>query len=302
MIDELARALPLSYTEAIVAIGSAAIGMLAGMVGCTAVLRRRAMVGDAMSHAALPGVCVAFLLTGSKAPHVLLAGALVAGLLAAFVVVLLDRSRAVPVDAAIGVVLSVSFSVGIVLLALIARRPDADQAGLERYLFGQAASLLTEDVRAILVLLATSLLVLVVLRHAIVATLFDRGFAASSGLRATGIDVAMTALLVVAAVTGLQVVGAILMVALLVAPAVTARQFTASLRTMVPLAGLVGAVVGGAGALVSARSALPTGPVIVLLATGVAALAIAFAPRRGIVAQARLRRRVGASPSGGGAA
>jgi manganese/zinc/iron transport system permease protein len=296
MIEQLAGWLPLSYTESIVAIGAAAIGLLAGVVGCTAVLRRRSMVGDAMAHAALPGVCVAFLLVGSRAPHVLLAGALVAGLVAALAVVALERVRVVPVDAAIGVVLSVSFSGGIVLLALIARRPEADQAGLERYLFGQAASLLVEDVRAILVMLAVAVLVMFVLRHAIAATLFDRGFAASSGLHATGVDVVMTGLLVVAAVTGLQVVGAILMVAMLVAPAVAARQLTSSLRTMVPLAGLIGALVGGTGAILASRSGAPTGPVIVLLAALVAALAIVFAPRRGVLSQARLRRRAVSAP------
>ena len=294
MIDQLANWLPLGYTESIVALGASAIGLLAGIVGCTAVLRRRSMVGDAMSHAALPGVCIAFLVSGgSKAPHVLLAGALVAGLLAALFIVAIERAGIVPVDAAIGVVLSVAFSSGIVLLTLIARRPDADQAGLERYLFGQAASLLTDDVRAILVMLAVAIATLVVLRHAIVATIFDRGFAASAGLRATAVDVVMTGLLVVAAVTGLQVVGAILMVALLVAPAVAARQVTSSMRTMVPVAGLIGAGVGGTGAIIASRTGAPTGPVIVLFAVAVAAVAILFAPRRGVVAQVRLRRRVG---------
>jgi manganese/zinc/iron transport system permease protein len=293
MIELLVDLLPLGYTEAVVAIGASAIGLLAGLVGCTAVLRRRSMVGDAMSHAALPGVCIAFLLSGgSKAPHVLLAGALVAGMLAALAVVALERSGIVPTDAAIGVVLSVAFSSGIVLLTLIARRPDADQAGLERYLFGQAASLLVEDVRAILVLLAVALVTIGVLRHAIVATLFDRGFAASSGLNATLVDVAMTGLLVVAAVTGLQVVGAILMVALLVAPAIAARQWTRSLRTMLPLAGLLGAVIGGGGALLASRLGAPTGPVIVLVAALVAAVSIVTAPRRGVVAQALGRRRL----------
>ncbi len=298
MIEQLAGWLPLSYTESIVAIGACAIGLLAGMVGCTAVLRRRSMVGDAMSHAALPGVCIAFLVSGgSKAPHVLLAGALLAGLLAAIIVVAIERAGIVPVDAAIGVVLSVAFSSGIVLLALIANRPDADQAGLERYLFGQAASLLVEDVRAVLTMLAVTLVAMLVLRHAIVATIFDRGFAASSGLRATAVDVAMTGMLVVAAVTGLQVVGAILMVALLVAPAVTARQVTTSMRTMVPVAGLIGAGVGGTGAIVASRIGAPTGPVIVLLATVVAFTALLVAPRRGVFAQARMRRRL--SRSGG---
>ena len=293
MIERLVSWLPFGYTESVVALGATAIGLLAGIVGCIAVLRRRSMVGDAMSHAALPGVCIAFLVSGgSKAPHVLLAGALVAGLLAAVLVVALERSGAVPVDAAIGVVLSTAFSTGIVLLTVIARRPDADQAGLERYLFGQAASLLEEDVAAILTMLGVSLAVLVLLRHANRATLFDRGFAASAGLPTTVVDVAGTCLLVVAAVTGLQVVGAILMVALLVAPAIAARQWTRSLRTMVPLAGVIGAFLGGFGAIAASELGAPTGPVIVLLAALVALGSIVVAPGRGLVAQAFARRRI----------
>lgn len=293
MIDWLVHRLPLAYTDAVVALGATAIGLLAGIVGCIAVLRRRSMVGDAMSHAALPGVCVAFLLSGgSKAPHVLLTGALVAGLLAAIVVVGLERMRAVPVDAAIGVVLSVAFSTGIVMLTLIARRPDADQAGLERYLFGQAASLLEEDVQAILVMLCVAAASMLLLRHALRATLFDRGFAQSSGLNASLVDVAGTVLLVIAAVTGLQVVGAILMVALLVAPAVAARQLTRSLRTMIPLAGLIGAGLGGGGALLASGASAPTGPVIVLLAAVVAMVSMALAPKRGLAARALSRRRL----------
>jgi manganese/zinc/iron transport system permease protein len=291
VIERLVDLVPLSYTESVVMLGAMAIGLLAGTVGCVAVLRRRSMVGDAMSHAALPGVCLAFLVTGGvKTPIVLLVGALLAGLLAAGVVVTLERSGLLPADAAIGVVLSVAFSAGIVLLTIIARRPDADQAGLERYLFGQAASLLVEDVRVIFAMLAVAVVAMFVLRHALTAVLFDRAFAASAGLRATAVDLASTALLVVAAVTGLQVVGAILMVALLVAPAIAARQWTRSLRTMVPLAGLLGAAIGGFGAVAASRLSAPTGPVIVLVASMVVAASLLVAPGRGILTQARLRR------------
>lgn len=295
MIAALLDRLPLGYSEAVVALGAAAIGMLAGLVGCLAVLRRRAMVGDAMAHAALPGVCLAFLFTGgSKTPVVLLGGALAAGLLAATCIVLLERRRLLPADAAIGVVLSVAFSLGIVLLTLIARRPDADQAGLERYLFGQAAGLLERDIVAILLMLGVALALLVILRHPLRAVLFDRGFAASTGLAVTAVDLAATVLLVIAAVTGLQVVGAILMVALLVAPAVAARQWVRSLHAMMPLAGGLGALIGAGGALIASRLGAPTGPVIVLVAAAVTTFSLLMAPHRGILARARQSRRVAA--------
>lgn len=298
MIDRLVHLLPLGYTDAVVTLGSGTVGALAGIVGCLAVLRRRSMVGDAMAHAALPGVALAFMLSGgSRAPALLLAGALLAGACAAVCVVLLERVRRVPTDAAIGVVLSVAFSLGIVLLTVIAQRPDADQAGLDRYLFGQAASLLLDEVRVMLVMTVGAVGLVWIGRHPLRAVLFDRSFASSVGLSSTAVDIAATMLLVVAAVTGLQVVGAILMVSLLVAPAVAARQWTRSLRTMLPLAGALGAAMGVTGALLSSRLEVPTGPVVVLVATLTVLFSLLVAPGRGVIAQARAGRKLRSGPA-----
>ncbi len=137
--------LPLPYTDAVVALGALVLGVVAGVLGTFAVLRQHSLVGDALAHAALPGVCAAFLLTGVKDTAGLLAGAAAAGLLAALLVVVLERGGRLRPDAAIGVVLSSFFSLGIVLLTAIGNRNDADQAGLDRYLFGQAAGLAERD-------------------------------------------------------------------------------------------------------------------------------------------------------------
>ena len=282
-MDTLISLLPLSYTDSVVVLGALVLGVVAGVVGTFAVLRQRSLVGDALAHAALPGVCAAFLLTGVKDPAGLLAGAAVAGIVAAFLIVGVERTGRLRPDAAIGVVLSSLFSLGIVLLTAISNRNDADQAGLERYLFGQAAGLSERDVEVTLLLGLAALVVVAVGFRAFKTTLFDPTFAGAAGLRVQWMELAMTGLLVVAVVVGLQMVGAILMVAMLIVPPVAARQLTNRLSVLIPLAAVIGAGVGVAGALTSARTQVPTGPVIVLVGFVVVLVALALAPQRGVL-------------------
>lgn len=289
---------PLDYTDAVVAVGAAILGLAAGVLGTFAVQRRRSLVGDAVAHATLPGVCIAFLLTGAKDAGSLIIGAGIAGLVAALLMVALERVPRLRADASIGVVLSAMFSLGIVLLTAIASGENANQAGLERYLFGQAAGLLERDLVVMAGLTGVSLLVVAVGFRALKAALFDPGHAASLGLPVRAIDVLVTVLLVVAVIIGVRSVGAILMVAMLVVPAVTARQLVGRLWQVLVLAGFVGMAVGVGGALLSERSELPTGPIIVLVAVSAATLAILLAPGRGVVWRAarlyRDRRRANA--------
>ncbi|MDN5747666.1 MAG: metal ABC transporter permease, partial [Pseudonocardia sp.] len=214
----------LSYTDTVVVLGALVLGVTAGVLGTFAVLRSRSLVGDAVAHSTLPGVCVAFLVSGAKDVPGLLVGAAVAGIVAALLMVGIERTGRIKPDTAIGVVLSGFFSLGIVLLTYIGSSADADQAGLENYLFGQAAGLLESDVVVMAALGGTSLLVVAVLRRALTTTLFDASYAGSIGLPVRALEVLMTALLVVAVVIGVRVVGAILMVAMLVVPTVVARQ------------------------------------------------------------------------------
>jgi manganese/zinc/iron transport system permease protein len=286
-MDVLIDLLPLSYTDAVVVLGALVLGITAGVLGTFAVLRRRSLVGDALAHAALPGVCVAFLLTGAKDPAALLAGAACAGLVGALLMVGIERSSRIRSDAAIGVVLSSFFSLGVVLLTAIAHGSDADQAGLERYLFGQAAGLAERDVVVTGALGLGAVALVALAFRPLKTTLFDPAYAAAAGLPVRLVELAMTALLVVAVVVGVRMVGAILMVAMLVVPATAARQLTGRLALLLPLAGAIGAGVGVGGALLSARAEAPTGPVIVLLGFAVVLLCLAFAPRRGFLWRAR---------------
>jgi manganese/zinc/iron transport system permease protein len=284
----------LPYTDTVVVLGALVLGVTSGVLGTFAVLRQRSLVGDAVAHSTLPGVCVAFLVAGVKDVPGLLVGAAVAGMVAALLMVGIERTRRIKPDTAIGVVLSGFFSLGIVLLTYIGSRQDSDQAGLGNYLFGQAAGLLETDVVVMAALGGTALLVVAALRRALTTTLFDAPYAGSIGLPVRALEILMTGLLVVAVVIGVRVVGAILMVAMLVVPTVVARQLADRFPVVLLLAGATGAVVGVTGALAATRAALPTGPVIVLVGFTLAVLAVLLAPGRGIVwrgAELAARRR-----------
>lgn len=282
------------YTLRNVLFGSAVLGIVGGVVGCLAVLRRQSLLSDAVAHAALPGICLAFLLTGVRSTPLLMIGAAVTGLLGALLVLGITRGTRLKEDAALGIVLSTFFGFGTVLLTRIARSGDADQAGLSSFLFGQAASLVAEDVVAMSILGGLSLAVVAVLFKELKLSTFDPGFAASLGFPVTGLSVLLTVLIVAAIVIGLQSVGVILMVTVLVAPALAARQWTQDLGRMMALAGVFGGVAGVTGALLSATIArLPTGPTIVLVASAIVIVSVLFAPGRGIVWGAAERRRTG---------
>jgi manganese/zinc/iron transport system permease protein len=293
-VDTIFSALFHDYTLRTVALGSATLGLVSGALGSFAMLRQQSLLGDAISHAALPGVAIAFLLTGSKAPLVLVLGAALAGWAGMMAVIAITRTTRIKVDAALGMVLSVFFGFGLMLLTFIQRRPDASQAGLDKFLFGQAATLLTRDVTIIAVLGAAVIVGMVAMWKELKILSFDPEFASSLGYSTRTIEVLLGALLVTSIVIGLQAVGVVLMSALVVAPAAAARQWTDSLRTLVGLAGLFGAVSGVAGALISASGpGIPTGPVIVLVASLIVAVSLSAAPKRGLLWKAIRRWRTG---------
>ncbi len=284
------------YTLRTVALGSAVLGIVSGALGCYAVLRRQSLLGDAISHAALPGVALAFLITQSKAPLVLMIGAGLAGWLATLLVLKITSSTRVKNDSALGIVLSVFFGLGLVLLTYIQRHvPNAAQAGLDRFLFGQAATLLMGDVVTMAAVGVVALGLMTLFWKEFKLASFDPEFGAAVGFPIRLLDVLLTTLLVVAIVIGLQTVGVVLMSAMVVAPAAAARQWTNRLGVMVVLSAGFGALAGVSGAAISsAVTHLPTGPTIVLCISAIVAVSMLFAPNRGLV-WARARRRVAAT-------
>lgn len=280
---DLLTSLVTDHTVRTVALGTATLGAVSGVLGAFAVLRRQSLLGDALSHAALPGVALAYMLTGAKTPLVLMLGAGLTGFLAIGLFFVITRNTRIKEDASLGIVLSSFFGVGLLLLTFLQRNPDARQAGLNTFLFGQAAALLTRDVVTMAVFGGLALLVVALLWKEFKLLSFDKDFGSSLGLPTRGLDLLLTSLLVVAIVLGLQAVGVVLMSAMIVAPGTAARQWTDDLARMALLSAFFGALAGVSGALISSLgSGLSTGPVIVLCASAIVLFSLLLAPNRGL--------------------
>ncbi|MBN2551007.1 MAG: metal ABC transporter permease [Anaerolineales bacterium] len=285
------------YTIRTVALGAMVLGIVSGALGAFALLRKQSLLGDAISHAALPGVVLAFLLTRSKEALVLILGAAIAGWLATLWMSAITRNTRIKEDNALGLVLAVFFGFGLMLLTYTQSLPDSRQAGLDTFLFGQAATLLVRDVLTMAGLGIIAILLLAFFWKEFKLLSFDREFAASLGLPVAALDVILTTLLVIAIVIGLQAVGVVLMSALVVAPAAAARQWTDRLGVMVALSASFGAISGLVGALISSTGAgLSTGPLVVLTASAIVLFSMFLAPNRGLfwgwVRQQRNRRQL----------
>ncbi len=281
----------LDYTVRNVALGSAILGFVGGGLGSFALLRRQSLLGDAVSHAALPGIVLAFLVTGSKEPWVLLLGAAIVGWLGSFLILGMMRSARMHSDSAQGIVLSVFFGFGLVLLTHSQKSPNASQAGLEKFLFGQAAALMSSDILFMTVIGSISFFVVLLFWKEFKLLSFDPGFSAVQGVPVRLLEMVLNGILVLAIVIGLQSVGVVLMSAMLVAPAAAARQWSRTLGQMVWLSSFFGALSGVAGAMLSSSLRnLPTGPAIVLFLAVVLLFSLLAAPQRGMVARFVRRR------------
>lgn len=267
-------------------LGSILLGLSSGVLGSFAYLRKQSLMGDALAHAALPGVCIAFMLTGSKSMFFFLIGAVAAGIIATFGIGFVTRNTRIKQDSALGIVLSVFFGLGVVLLTKIQQSGNGNQSGLDTFMFGKAASMVLSDVITMgLVALALVFICMLLFKEFKLLS-FDQGFAKGIGLPVAFLDQFMMFLIVVAVVIGIQAVGVVLMSALLITPAVSARYWTDKLGWMVVLSGAFGAVSGFVGTLVSSTANnLPTGPLSVLAATLLFVVSVLFAPRRGILSK-----------------
>jgi len=279
-----------TYTVRTVAAGGAILGIVSGVLGCFAVLRHESLMGDALSHAALPGVGVAFLVAGRELSALLVGAGIASWIGVQFIRALLDTTR-IKQDTAMGIVLAAWFAAGIALLAYIQGRSDASQAGLDTFIFGQAAAMVLSDVILISVVGLIAFAVLALFWKEFKLVTFDADFAQANGFRVGLINVMLSTLIVVAIVLGLQLAGVILMVGILIAPGIAARQWTQKLGQMVMLSAVFGAFAGGLGSVLSAVDAdIPTGPMIIVAAFLIVLVSIAFAPQRGLIWR-WLRRR-----------
>jgi len=265
-----------------VVIGTILIGASSSIVGCFTVLRKRSLIGDAIAHSVLPGVCLAFMLGGTKDPLMLLGGAFISGWLSIIAIDLVVSNTRIKTDAALGIILSVFFGLGILLLTHIQKSGNASQSGLDSFLFGKAASIVGDDLiifGAVAVLLIVSVY-LFFKEFTLIS--FDPNYAKSIGLRVNSYQLLLSSLTVLAVTVGIQAVGVVLMAALLITPAVAARFWTDKLSYMIAIAAGIGALASVSGAFISyAAPRMPTGPWIIVVLTILAILSMLFAPGRG---------------------
>jgi len=277
------------YNTNLVLAGTSLLGFASGWVGSFALLRRRALLADAMSHATLPGIALAFLLghalgAGRSLP-LLFAGAAIGALLGAAAVPALSRWTRLRDDAAIAIVLSVFFGTGVVLLSIIQSLGVGGQGGLKTLIYGQTAAILARDVTAIGVLALAATAIIVLFYRPLLLVAFDEGFARVEGWPVGRMDLIILALLVLVTVAGLPAVGLILVVAMLIIPAASARFWSDRLTRVLPLAGCFGALAAFAGTAISALSPrTPAGAIIVLTAGAIFLVSLLASPRRGVVA------------------
>jgi manganese/zinc/iron transport system permease protein len=299
--DILGTILLQSYNTRVVVLGTAMLGLASGITGAFLLLRKRSLMGDALSHATFPGIGIAFALMISaggsgKALPGLLTGATVSGVLGVLCMLAIRNTTRLRDDVAMGFVLSVFFGTGAAVYAMVQTKPGA--AGLESFIYGKAASMVLSDVLLIfavgLLVTATALLLL----KELTVLCFDESFAASTGWPVLTLDILLLVLVTAVTVTGLQAVGLVLIIAFLIIPPTAARFWTHSLRRMLVLSGAIGAVSGWLGASVSALFAnLPAGALIVLTAATLFLFSLLFGTARGVVLkridQSRLQRRIG---------
>ncbi len=275
-----------------VVLGTILLSVASSVIGCFALLRKRALIVDSISHSILPGVCIGFMVSGTKDPFFLLAGAMLTGWLSIYFIDIITRYSKIKADTAIGLNLSVFFAVGILLLTVIQNSGNPNQSGLSDFLFGKAATMVLADLYVFggMALFVISGVALFYKQFVLLS--FDLHFAKTIGLNIKFYEFILSILTVMAVAIGIQTVGVVLMAAMLITPAATARYWTDNLRKMLVIAAVIGALSGIVGAFISySYENMPTGPWIVIVFSLIAMLSMIFSPKKGIVAKWMRQRR-----------
>lgn len=273
-----------NYTLIIVILGTALLGISTGILGVFNTLRGEALIGDGLSHATLPGVVLAFMFTGSKRLEVLLIGAAASAVFAMWVLNLIKKYSKIKSDAALALILSSFFGFGQVLLVIIQNTGNAAQAGLNKIIFGQAATMLIGDIIFIGIIALVVIIIILLFWKELKLYIFDNEYFQSLGYSRKVVNYLLTIMTVMVVVISIRTVGVILMSALLIAPAVAARLWSNKLTLNVVIAGVLGLVTGIIGTIVSANQTnLPTGPVIVIILSFFVIISILFSPKQGLI-------------------
>ena len=279
------------YTTRTILLGTLILGISCGVLGVFAVLRRQSLVGDLLAHATLPGIALAFLLTESRNPALLMLGAAVTGIAALSLATWLSKRTPTDLNTCFAVTLTSFFGLGAVLLSIVQKSPTANQAGLDKYLFGQVAGLTQEQVILMAILGTLALVGTIALTPSLKVLTFDPTLARISGLKPERVELIQTGLMILVIALSISSVGVILVSALIVAPAVIARQWTQRLSVMITLSALVGGAGAFAGSVLSIqRDNTPTGPMIVVILALGAVTSVLFGTALGVVPR-RLRAK-----------
>ncbi len=272
-------------------IASILVGLVCGLIGTFMVLRGMSLIGDATGHATLPGVALAFLVIGSKSVGGLLVGALLSALAATLLIGVIGRGPRTRPDAAIGIVMSVFFGFGIVLLSYIQNSPTGAQSGLNGFLFGNAAGIARSQLY-VLIGVSMSLMALVgVFYRPLKLTVFDEGFARAIGIPTNLVEAGLLGALSVGVVLSIQAVGVVLVAAMLIIPPSAALFFSKRFGRVIFISMGVGAISGALGAFFSFLvEGIPTGPAMVLVAASIFVLALFIGPRGGLLTTALKKR------------
>jgi len=290
LLEELLRVVQMrDYNTRVVVLGTMMLGLAAGVIGSFMLLRKRALLGDALSHATLPGIGLAFMCSvalggDGKSLPLLLCGATITGVLGAGAVLFIRHFTRLKEDTALGIVLSVFFGAGIVILSVAQNMPTGHAAGLESFIFGKTASMLASDAMLIGAVAFAAVVLSALFFKEFGVVCFDQAYASSQGRSVALLDSIMVCLAIAVTVIGLQAVGLILVIAMLIVPAAAARFWTERLAAMVVIAGVLGAMSAAVGATASALYPnLPAGAMIVLAATGAFVVSLLLGRARGAI-------------------
>lgn len=279
----------LSYNVFYVILGTMLLGLVAGVVGSFAVLRKKALLTDALAHCTLPGVCVAYLVLYAldiekKSLLVFLLFAFFSSLIGLLSISYFSRSSRVSSDTAIGVVLSSFFGFGVLLLGILQYLPNTNAAGVNSFIYGQTASIVKRDVDFLLMLSVAVFLSTLFLKRYFFLISFDEFFALTLGYKVLFLDALLMVLVLLVTVLGIQIVGIILVIAMLLVPFSTARFWTNNLNLLLFLSAFFGALSGLSGAVLSAYyPKLPAGAVIVCMSGFFFFLSFTISPKRGFI-------------------
>lgn len=265
-----------------VMLGIAVIGAVSGVVGTFSFLRKKTLIADAISHSVLPGICLGFMFVGTKDPIVLMTGAFVIGWISVWLIDYLSSSTKLSEDTAIALVSTLFFAIGSVLLSVISKSQNAEQTGLKNFLFGKAATMTTFDIQVFTVVSIVIFLLVIVFFKPFQLVCFNNEFAKSIGVKVKFIEFLLSTLTVMTVAIGIQAVGVVLMSALLIAPAASARYWTNKLSVMIVLAAFFGTFSSVIGVMLSTmKNNMPTGPWIVFALFAFTLFTLLFAPKKG---------------------